>query len=57
MSKDNKKKSVGGGGEGMDDDLRAFITKQNDLIRKDIKEIKDTVNENEKKPKLLIDNQ
>ena len=50
-------KSAGGGGKGMDDDLRAFITKQNNLIRKDIKEIKDTVNENEKKPKLLIDNQ
>ena len=62
MPKDKENRKSAGvdgksGSEVMDDDLRAFITKQNDLIRKDIKEIKDTVNENEKKIKLLIDNQ
>ena len=46
-----------GGAETMDDDLRAFITRQNDLIRKDIKDIKDNVNQNNKNIKALIEQQ
>ena len=43
--------------EVMDGDLKAFITKQNELIRKDIKEIRDSVGESEKNIKILIDKQ